>query len=416
MWHFLPFYIGFRYIGSKRRNGFLAFVSVFALLGMTLGVFALIVVLSVMNGFDHELKDRILRIVPHTLLQSDDGIRDWQGVMSDISSARGLVASSPYVSGKGLVSTAGGVRGVEVHGIDPELESKVSVVSQSLLVGFAEDLRPGEYNIVVGSLLARFLNVSVGDKVSVTLPQVSVNPAGVFPRSKRFTIVGIFEVGAQMDEYLSLIHIRDAQKLFRSGDRVHGLRIKYDDIYQAKSYNDELAPLITEGTDYKLEDWSQSQGSLFQAVKMEKIVVGIMLSIIIAVAAFNIITSLVMMVTEKRSDIAVLRTMGMSRNSILAIFMAQGTILGALGVIIGCASGVITAYFLTQLVQGLESYLGIYVFDPNVYFVSYLPSVLRVEDTLLVCGLGLLLSFLATLYPSYRASTISPAEALRYDT
>ena len=410
----VPFYIGLRYIGSKRRNGFLAFVSIFALLGMVLGVFALIVVLSVMNGFDRELKGRILRVVPHAFIYQNHGMTDWQSLKTEVSGFEGVVASSPYISGKGLVAFNRGVRGVELQGVLPEHEKQVSVVADHMMLGNLEDLRKGEYNIVIGSLMARYLGVTLGDKISITLPMVSVSPAGVFPRSKRFTVVGVFEVGAQQDETLSLIHIADAQKLFRYGNKVDGLRIKYTDLYAAPQFN--LALKERFDGQYEVKDWSETQGNLFQAVKMEKTVVGVMLSIIIAVAAFNIVTSLVMMVTEKRGDIAVLRTMGLSPFGVVRIFVIQGTLLGVLGVCVGAVSGIVTAHYLSSIIASLENALGIYIFDPNVYFVSYLPSVWQFSDTVWVCALAVTLSFLSTIYPAYRASKISPAEALRYDT
>ncbi len=409
----LSLFIGVRYIGSKRQNGFLAFVSLFALLGMMLGVFALIVVLSVMNGFDRELKDRVLRVVPHAFLYADDGLNDWAEVAANVNPLPGVVASSPYIQGKGLIQFHEGIRGIEIHGVLPEYEQQVSVVANHLLLGEMSDLQPGKYNLVLGALMARYLGVTIGDKVAITLPQVSITPAGIFPRSKRFTVVGVFEVGAQVDEYLTLIHIDDAQKLFRFGNKVEGLRLKFDDIYNVSKHTSTIIEKL--GPSYDIKDWSETQGNLFQAVKMEKTVVGVMLSIIIAVAAFNIITSLVMMVSEKRSDIAVLRTMGLSRLGIVRIFMIQGTLLGFMGVLIGAISGVLTAHYLSEAIRALEENLGIYIFDPNVYFVSYLPSLWKLEDTVLVCTLAITLSFMATIYPSYRAAMISPAEALRYE-
>ena len=410
----LSMFIGIRYIGSKRKNGFLAFVSLFALLGMMLGVFALIVVLSVMNGFDRELKERILRVIPHGFLSSTTGMENWQQLASQLQGEPGLVASSPFIGGKGLIQFHDGVRGIEIQGILPDLERDVSVVANHLVVGSTDELKAGQYKIILGSLMARYLGVALGDKVSVTLPQVSVTPAGIFPRRKRFVVAGVFEVGAQVDEYLTLIHLKDAQKLFRTGNKVDGLRLKFDDIYGASQRKNQILQNLE--SDYSLKDWSETQGNLFQAVKMEKTVVGVMLSIIIAVAAFNIITSLVMMVSEKRSDIAVLRTMGLSRWGVVGIFMVQGTLLGVMGIAIGSGVGVLTAHYLSDWIRALEKSLGIYIFDPSIYFVSYLPSVWRMEDTLVVCALALVLSFLATLYPSYRAALISPAEALRYET
>ena len=385
----------------------------FAMLGMALGVFALVVVLSVMNGFDQELKNRILRVVPHGLLSTAEPMLEWQSLAKDIQGTSGLIASAPYIEGQGLVGYGRAVQGIQLKGIQPDAEKTISEVANFMLVGDLENLQPGEYGVVLGSLLARSLGVTTGDKISITLPKVSITPAGVFPRTKRFTLVGVFEVGAQVDQNLALIHLRDAQKLFRTGNAVHGIHLKFDDIYQAPGYMKTLKARLGESAIAK--DWSQTQGSLFKAVKMEKTVVSVMLSIIVAVAAFNIITSLVMMVAEKRSDIAVLRTMGLSRGNIITIFVVQGGSMGVFGIVFGAFFGVLTAIFLPDIMALLETVFGLQVFDPDVYFVAYLPSVWRWHDTAVICAASLVVSFLATIYPAYRASRIEPAEALRYD-
>ena len=412
--NFVSLYIGLRYTRSKRRNGFIAFVSMFALLGMGLGVFALVVVLSVMNGFDHELKQRILRVVPHGFLSASQPIENWQGLAQQVADTPGLLASAPFIEGQGLLTFDQRVRGIQIKGVQPEIEQHISEVDNFMLVGAMEYLQPGEYGLVLGSLLARNLGVTTGDKITITLPQISVTPAGVFPRSKRFTLVGVFEVGAQVDQYLAIIHLRDAQKLFRTGEGVQGIHLKFADIYQAPASVQELAQGL--GENYIAKDWSQTQGSLFAAVKMEKTVVSVLLGIVIAVAALNIITSLIMMVAEKRSDIAVLRTMGLSRGNIMAVFIVQGGAMAVVGMCLGAFFGVLTANFLPEIMSFFEALFGWQIFDPDVYFVAYLPSVWRWQDTALVCAVSLVMSFLATLYPAYRASKIEPAEALRYDS
>ena len=417
MFYSLPLYIGFRYAFGKRRSGFITFVSGFALLGMALGVFALIVVLSVMNGLDNETKMRILRVVPHGELSMREPMHDWQAVAATIaglSPEQGApLASAPYISGDVLLNYRGYMRPVALRGILPESERAVSEISESMLVGRFDSLRAGEYGIVLGALAARALGVTMGDKLSMTLPAISITPAGVFPRSKRFTVVGVFEVGAQVDERLALIHLEDAQKLYRRPATVEGLRLRYDDIYQAPAQIKSL--LAHMGEDYLGRDWSQTQGSLFQALKMEKTVTGVMLSIIIAVAAFNIITSLIMMVAEKRSDIAVLRTLGATRTMILTVFIFQGLTIGVVGIALGCAAGIATAIWLPQIMLILEKVLGWQLFDPNVYFVSFLPSQWQPGDTLIVVLIAFALSFIATMYPAWRAALIEPADALRYD-
>ncbi len=409
----LPLFVGLRYTWAKRQNTFISFVSLFAFMGMALGVFALIVVLSVMNGFDRELKQRLLRVVPHGFINTDKQVQDWQALARSIEGVDGLLGAAPYVSGHGMVTFGGGVHGVQIQGVDPGPEKSVSIVHQYMLVGDMNQLLPGQYNIVLGSLLARYLGVTIGDKVSITLPLVSITPAGVFPRSKRFTVSGVFEVEAQVDQVLVLMHVVDAQKMFRKKSGVDGLRVKFDDIYRAPEGVQDIRALL--GSEFEAKDWSETQGSLFKAVKMEKTVVGILLAIIIAVAAFNIVTSLIMMISEKRSDIAVLRTMGMSALGVVLIFMVQGTLIGVVGIFIGAILGVLVAQNLGAMVGWAENILGVQIFDPSVYFVTSIPSELLMSDIVVVCTGALIISFLATCYPAYRASQVAPAEALRYN-
>lgn len=413
----VPLMIGLRYIRAKRRNAFISFVSLFAFLGMSLGVFALIVVLSVMNGFDGELKQRILRVVPHAYLTRDKGLEDWASLIDEVRQVRGVTdaveGAAPYLQAHALASYTDGVRGIELQGIDPILEPMVSVVDQHMLIGSLDLLISREYNIILGNLLARALGVTIGDKVHLTLPLVSVTPAGIMPRSKRFTVVGVFEAGAQVDQTLALIHFEDAQRLLRRKGEVDGLRLRFNDIYAAPQH---LLKLETQlGEDYEGKDWSETQGSLFEAIKMEKTVVGFLLGIIIAVAAFNIVTSLIMMIAEKRSDIAVLRTMGLSAKGVVGIFVAQGLVIGVVGILIGTVLGVLTAMNLANIVSTVEMWVGAQVFDPSIYFVTSMPSQLQWSDVGVVSLGAFAISCLATCYPAYRASQIAPAEALRYN-
>ncbi len=410
---FIPLMIGLRYTRAKRRNHFISFVSGFSLFGMAIGVFALIVVLSVMNGFDRELKQCILSVVPHGTVTFANG-QSWQAMATEVSAVPGVSGVAPYVAGYGMVSFSGGYEGVEVQGILPEQEGQVSVIDQHMVLGRLSDLKPGEFDIILGSLLARYLGVSPGDKVSLVLPQLNITPAGVFPRQKRFRVAGVFEVGAQVDQSLVLIHLADAQKLFRLGDGVTGLRVHTPDLYQAQPVLARVAKeLASDGAQVK--DWSQTQGGLFQAVQMEKTVVTILLMIIVAVAAFNIVTSLVLMVADKRSDIAVLRTLGLSQQQVMGIFIVQGCAVGWFGILLGAVLGSLAAIFIGPVVSAIEQLTGLYVFDPSVYFVSSLPSEWQLEDLLVVCGSGVVLSLLATLYPAYRAAQVEPAEVLRYE-
>ena len=407
-------FIGLRYTRAKRRHQFMAFISGFALVGMALGVLALIVVLSVMNGFDREIKQRILTVVPHGFVDHQPRLEDWQSLAVALTQRSDVVAAAPYIGGFAMLGSASQVYGVQLQAILPEAEQQVSVIDDYMLDGSGlGDLQPGEFGIVLGSLVARYLQVGIGDKVTMTLPEVAVTPAGVFPRSKRFRVVGTFEVGAQVDQSLAMIHLHDGQRLFRYVDAVQGLRLQTPDIYQAGAIMADLGKDL--GPGYQLTDWSQTQGSLFQAVKMEKRMVTLLLMIIIAVAALNIVTSLVMMVADKRGDIAVLRTLGMTTRQMMAVFMVQGSAVGLTGALIGTGLGCLLALNISDLVSWLERILGIYIFDPNVYFINQLPAELRLDDVLIISGVAVVLSLIATLYPAWRAAQVAPAEVLRYE-
>lgn len=408
----IPLYIGLRYTRAKRRNQFISFVSAFSLLGMALGVMALIIVLSVMNGFDREMKQRILSVIPHGFIDQQPQMRDWRSVATQVEQHPEVLATAPYIGGFALISYASGVESIQLQGILPEAENRVSILEQHMVVGSSENLRPGEFGIVMGRLLARSLGIAPGDKVNLTLSDINITPAGVFPRMRPFTLVGVFEVGAQVDQTLAMIHIDDAKRLFRY-QGVQGLHVKVADIYRAGTVMGELAGMF--GESYTVKDWSQTQGSLFQAVKMEKIVIAALLCIIIAVAAFNIVSSLVLMVADKRSDIAVLRTLGLNARQVMAIFMVQGSAVGVAGTFIGAGLGCLVALTLDNIMSFFESLFGWQIFNPDVFFITQLPSVLMWQDVLFICGLALTLSVVATLYPAYRAAKIEPAEALRYE-
>ena len=408
----LPLFIGLRYIRGKQRSGFLSFISLLSFVAMTLGVMALIVVLSVMNGFDREIKTRVLNVVPHATVNVPGGISDWP-LLGEQASAKGQVtAYAPYIEGYGMLSAQGRNQGVLVQGVDPQQEQQVTDVNQFMQAGDLLALEPGEFGIVLGNLLARSLRVFIGDSVILSLPELSVTPAGVFPRYKRFRVQGIFQVGAQVDSGLALIHYADAQKLYRLSDNVHGIRLQTPNPFELDKrllYSEQMPEQA------KVTTWADTMSSLFQAIKMEKAVVGTLLAAIIAVAAFNIIASLVLMVGEKRGDIAVLRTLGADAGTVSKVFMVQGSIVGIAGVILGVISGCLLALSVGDILQWVEQQLGFYVFDPEIYFISQLPSQLQWQDVAIVSGLGIVLSVLATLYPAYRAGKILPAEALRYD-
>jgi len=412
----LPIFIGLRYLRAKRRNQFISFVSVFSLVGMAFGSFSLVVVLSVMNGFDDQIKRRILSVVPHGFVRAEQGVADWHELQTHVDAVPGVVASAPFIDGFGLLTQGYGIQGVEIQGIDPSSEIHVSQVGEKMLVGSLDALQPKTYGIVIGRLLARYLGVTTGDKIVMVLPQVSITPAGAFPRQKRVTVVGVFEVGAKQDQSLAMMNIADAKVLFRRPSAADGLRVRTNDLYTANTTMNAVAHQLADfNGPLSVQDWSQTQGALFRAVKMEKVVVGCLLMIIVAVAAFNIITSLVLMVSDKRSNIAVLRTMGMRPGQVMAAFVVQGSAVGCIGILTGCLLGSVVAIYVGEIVSWFESILGAQLFDPNIYFVSKLPSVWLWGDTFMVAMAGLLMSLLATLYPAYQASKIHPAEALRYD-
>ena len=412
----LPFFIGYRYTRSKRREGFVSFISGFSVAAMALGVMALIVVLSVMNGFDKEIKQRLLRIIPHATVAghpsftSDQLTEIRQQIMS--SGDMGVTAVVPMVQGFVMLSKDVNQVGVNLQGLD-EAWPTAKPLKENMLSGYVEQLAPGDFSIILGSQIARKLNVFIGDKIQVTLPMISVTPAGIFPRTKRVTVSGIFEVGAQVDASVAFMHQQDMQKLMRLGDNYQGFQLQFEDPYKVDSWLKSNATSIL--PNHQWRSWSNAMSSLFQAMRMEKLVVSLLLSVIIAVAAFNIIASLVLMVADKRKDIAVIRTMGANSSLITKIFIVQGMTVGAIGVLSGTLLGCFVAYFIGDIVGIIEGLLGVYLFDPSIYLINTLPSRIVFNDVAAVVGIALTVSFLATLYPAWRAGKILPAEALRYD-
>lgn len=409
----IPLLIGLRYTRAKRRNHFISFISLTSMLGMTLGVAVLILVLSVMNGFDRELRQRILGMVPHLAIKNYQDFSDWPAVAERLAERPGVVGVAPFINTQGMLIHQGNNRGTLVSGILPEWEGQVSIIGNHLNGISLDALQPGSYGIILGDLLARFLRVQPGDQVTLLLPEASITPAGVFPRLKRFTVLGTFSVGAELDGNLAYTHLQDMQTLMRMGDGIEGLRLQLDDLFQAPRVTRELVNQL--GFPYRGQDWTQTQGNLFQAIQMEKRMIGLLLLIIVAVAAFNIVSTLVMVVTDKQSDIAILRTLGASPATIMKIFMVQGLTIGVLGTVAGVVLGILLALNVSDLVLWIEGLFGIQFLDANVYFISYLPSELRFEDVRFITVAALLLSLLSTLYPAWRASRVQPADALRYD-
>ena len=409
-------FIGLRYTRAKRRNHFISFISLISLLGITLGMTALITVMSVMNGFQKEVRTRILGVASHIQVSGvNERLADWQGVAKEATKHSQVEAAAPYVSAQGMVSFNQAVRGVLVRGILPNMEDKVADFSHMMVSGKLTNLAPGEFGIVVGTELARTLGVSKGDKIVLISPQGQMTPVGILPRLKQFTIAGIFKAGHfEYDSSLVLIHIADAQKLYRmKGGLVSGVRLKLHDLFQAPQVVRELAPIISSNT--YISDWTSQHANYFRAIQIEKRMLSLILALIIAVAAFNIVSTLVMAVTDKQPDIAILRTLGASPRSIMKIFIVQGTLIGVFGTILGVVGGVLLAFNVESVIALIEYLFTIQFLSREVYYISKIPSDPHLADIVTVAIVSFGLTILATIYPSYRASKVNPAEALRYE-
>ena len=410
----LPFFIGLRYTRAKRRNHYISFISLTSMIGLALGVLAMIIVLSVMNGFQKEMRTRILGMVPHATISATQPLDDWQTVANAALRHREVVGAAPFAELQGMLSYKGNMLPVLVNGIDPQEERKVSIIGEHIVQGSLDDLKPGEFGIVLGEITARRFHVNVGDKLTLIVPEATSAPGGITPRMQRFTIVALFKVGAELDNSLALIDIADAGQLLRlQPGQVPSVRLELKDLYQSPQVAAKVVKELGQG--FRSSDWTRAQGSLFNAMKMEKTMIGLLLLLIIAVAAFNIIATLIMVVADKRTDIAILRTLGATPRQIMAIFMVQGTVIGVIGTVIGGVLGVFAALNITGMIDRIERLVGHKVFSSDVYFINYLPSDLQVLDVVLICSAALLMSFLATLYPSWRAARTQPAESLRYE-
>lgn len=415
----LPFewMIGLRYTRAGRRsarNSFISFISLISMAGIALGVAALIVVLSVMNGFQKDVRDRMLSVLSHIeVFDASGSLPDWQATAREAMRNPDVRGAAPYVEAQAMVTREDTVRGIMVRGILPAEEPKVSSVAGQVQRGSLNDLRPGEFNIVLGKELARGLHLKLGDKLTLIAPQGQVTPAGVLPRLKQFHVVGIFEAGHyEYDSSLAFIHLEDGEKMFRQAGP-SGLRLKVADMQQAPQVAQALSHTLT--GDLYIRDWSQQNRNWFAAVQTEKRMMFIILALIIAVAAFNLVSTLVMTVTDKQADIAILRTLGASPASIMKIFMVQGALVGLIGTAIGVGSGVLIALNVDVIVPFIESLLGVQFLPREVYLISALPSDLRWPDVWRIGGLAVVLAFLATLYPSWWAARVRPADALRYE-
>lgn len=420
--------IGWRYTRAGKRttgNGFISFIALVSMAGIALGVASLIVVLSVMNGFQREVRDRMLSVLPHVEITSAMGaMPDWQQVILAAKRNPEVIGAAPYIGAQALLTHGDSVSGVALSGIEPSLQSQVSDVAREMQAGSLSSLVPGDFGIVLGAALADSLDVMPGDRVMLVAPEGTITPAGMMPRLKQFTVVGVFASGEyQYDNLLGYINIHDAQALFRL-DAPSGVQLRIKDMQRAPEVTRALArpgalPMDlgagSKPLPYMLSDWTQQNKTWFSAVKLEKRMMFVILALIIAVAAFNLVSSLVMTVTNKQADIAILRTLGAQPSSIMKIFFVQGVTIGFIGMVIGVALGCLVAWSIPWTIPFIERLFHIHFLPPSVYFISELPSELVASDVIRIGVMAFILSALATLYPSWRASKVRPAEALRYE-
>ncbi len=415
----LPFelLVGLRYTRAKRKNHFISFISVSSMICMAIGVWALIVILSVMNGFHRELQNRTISVASHLEITGvNNRLGDWDKLAEKLKSEPKVLASAPYISAQGMLSYDQAVQGALVRGVLPAEETKVASLADHMKVGKLDDLQPNQFNVVLGDDLAYALGVEVGQKVVLMAPQGQFTPAGVVPRLKQFKVVGLFHVGMwEYDAGMVLIHLDDAAKLYRMGNDVSGLRLKLPDLFDAPAVSEDLNRKYNQSGAFYISDWTQQHANFFKALQMEKTVMFIITSIIVLVAAFSILSSLVMAVTDKRADIAIMRTFGASPKSIMKIFVVQGALIGVMGILVGLALGVLTAINIPYIVPWIERTFGVQFLAKDVYFISDIPSQLLWSDVVTIVSVAFVMSVLATLYPSYKASKINPAEALRYE-
>ncbi|MFT4582989.1 MAG: lipoprotein-releasing system permease protein [Gammaproteobacteria bacterium] len=411
-------YLGWRYTRAKRRIHFVSLISAIAMFGVALGVAALITILSIMNGFEGELRDRILGMAAHVVVTTERGVlSDWQSIADRAGQHVGVLASAPYIRREAMLTHYDNVQGAIVRGILPDAEANVSVVAQKIVAG-AMDLKAGSFDIVLGRGLADTLQAQVGDRVTLIAPEPMRTPAGMVPRLRRYDVIGIFEAGVQGDDTsLALIHIDDAKKMFRYGDRITGIRLTVDDPFDAPMIGQGIAQLLSSRTDdpVKVVDWTETNINLFKALKTEKIVMFIILALTIAVAAFNLVSTLVMVVSEKTSEIAILQTLGLTKKKIILVFFIHGGLIGLSGIVLGLGLGLVLASNVQHIVGGIETFFHFKILSPDVYYISEIPSEIEFRDVLTALGVALILCLLAPLYPALLASRTAPAQALRYD-
>ena len=415
----VPFalFLGFRYAIARRRRGYVSFISAVAMAGLALGTAVLIIVLSVLNGFERELRERVLGVVPQLLLERGGGFADWSATARHLADVHGVRAVAPLVGGPVLVATSSGVRAAELSGVLPAAEARVSIVHRFIVGATLDSLRPGEFGALLGVRLAAALHVRQGETVSVVLPQAAVTPLGVFPRQKRFRVLGLLQTGAEIDDRSIYVHLVDAQRLYQLGGNVTAMRLRLDDLFAVAQVGRRALLAMPDATaperTLQARDWTQTHGALYRAILLQRTTMLVLLSLVIAVAAFNVVASLVMIVTDKQGEIAVLRSLGFPTRSVMASFVWLGAFVGLVGVSVGATIGVLFSVWVERLFAWLETRLHLHLLDQ--YFIRYLPAQLRWHDVVLVAGIAMGLTVLASVYPAWRAARVLPAEVLRYE-
>jgi lipoprotein-releasing system permease protein len=415
MFHPLPIFVGLRYVRTRRQGFFVSFISWVSMLGVCLGVAALITIVSVMNGFEGELRNRLVSLTAHATIEGPPArMADWQSVATRALKVPGAVGAAPFVDVQAMLGRSGNLQPVVLHGLDPAAESKVSSIEQHLLEGRLADLAPGSRHMIIGRVLSWKLGADVGETLTVMVPGRDLLSAGGRPVLQTFTVSGVFEVGLQdHDATLALINLGDAADLAGAGAAPTGLRLKFDDVMSAPQHTAELKAAA--GPGFKVKDWSQEHAAYFRAIRIEKTMMSLILMLVVAVAAFNIVAALVMVVNEKRSDIAILRTLGLAPRSIVGVFFTQGIVIGAIGTLLGVVFGVLIACNVSAIVPVLERIFHFHVMDPTVYYITAIPSEPRLGQIVAIAGIAFGLTVLATIYPAIRGAATEPAEALRYE-
>ncbi|KAF1017596.1 MAG: Lipoprotein-releasing system transmembrane protein LolC [Stenotrophomonas maltophilia] len=409
----IPVFIGLRYLRAKRRNGFISFISMASILGIALGVTVLITTLAVMSGFQKEIRDRLLQMTAHTTISRDgEPMSDWQHVVDVARKDPRVAGAEPYIEIQSMISGPR-VQGAIIQGIEPAMEPKVSVIDQKVTKGRYDSLTPGSFNLLLGKELAIWLGVDVGDQVLVTFAEVQGTPAGAVPRMKRFTVSGIFEAGYnEVDRGVGFANMQDLERVLRA-DGATGVRLKLHNMDKALEVGVDLANAL--GGAFRVSDWTQQNANLYHSLRMEKTVMGILLSLIIAMGAFNLVSSQVMLVTDKQADIAILRTLGLTPRGVMSVFMVQGSLIGIIGTVAGVIGGVTLTPNLERILAAIEAVFHVKLLPEDVYYITGLPTDMQPQDIVVITLIALAMSFLATLYPAWRAARTQPAEALRYE-